>query len=282
MALTLAYTLGASLLVALTLVPAMSAGLIKRKPKKESKIIAAVQRAYGRAIQWVLRFKWFVLLGSVVLLVLFAALAAGRGFSMMPDMESTLKNYLASKKTGTMPYLGIVHRLDQPVEGVLVFAKNKRAAAGLTGQITSGSVTKEYLAVTDQKPENVQGHLEDYLKKDGKTNTSAVVTPETDGAKKAVLDYEVLNEVSDERTLTGKRILVRIQLGTGRHHQIRVQMTHAGMPLLGDRKYNPEDSSRLPLGLCSCHLVFRHPVTGKKLEFQVTPKGECFADFPNI
>uniref|UniRef100_UPI003FEE4C16 efflux RND transporter permease subunit n=1 Tax=Eubacterium sp. TaxID=142586 RepID=UPI003FEE4C16 len=87
LALTLAYTLGASLLVALTLVPAMSAGLIKRKPKKESKIIAVVQRAYGRAIQWVLRFKWFVLLGSVVLLVLFAALAAGRGFSMMPDME---------------------------------------------------------------------------------------------------------------------------------------------------------------------------------------------------
>ena len=86
LALTLAYTLGASLLVALTLVPAMSAGLIKRKPKKESKIIAAVQRAYGRAIQWVLRFKWLVLAGSVVLLVLFAALAAGRGFSMMPDM----------------------------------------------------------------------------------------------------------------------------------------------------------------------------------------------------
>lgn len=130
----------------------------------------------------------------------------------MPDMESTLKNYLASKKTGTMPYLGIVHRLDQPVEGVLVFAKNKRAAAGLTGQITSGSVTKEYLAVTDQKPENVQGHLEDYLKKDGKTNTSAVVTSKTDRAKKAVLDYKVLNEVSDERTSTGKRILVRIQL----------------------------------------------------------------------
>ena len=198
------------------------------------------------------------------------------------DMESLLKNYIAQKNPGKMPYLGIIHRLDQPVEGVLVFAKNKRAAAGLTGQITSGSVTKEYLAVTDQKPEKVQGHLEDYLKKDGKTNTSAVVTSKTDRAKKAVLDYEVLNEVSDERTSTGKRILVRIQLGTGRHHQIRVQMAHAGMSLLGDRKYNPEDSSGLPLGLCSCHLVFRHPVTGKKLEFQVTPKGECFADFPNI
>lgn len=200
----------------------------------------------------------------------------------MPDMESTLKNYLVAKNPGKMPYLGVVHRLDQPVEGVIVFAKNKKAAAGLTGQITSGSVTKEYLAVTAQKVEKVQGHLEDYLKKNGKTNTSAVVTPETDGAKKAVLDYEVLNEVSDERTLTGKRILVRIQLGTGRHHQIRVQMAHAGMSLLGDRKYNPEDSSGLPLGLCSCHLVFRHPVTGKKLEFQVTPKGECFAGFPNI
>lgn len=200
----------------------------------------------------------------------------------MPDMESTLKNYLVAKNPGKMPYLGVVHRLDQPVEGVLVFAKNKKAAAGLTSQITSGSVTKEYLAVTAQKVEKVQGHLEDYLKKDGKTNTSAVVTPETDGAKKAVLDYEVLNEVSDERTLTGKRILVRIQLGTGRHHQIRVQMAHAGMSLLGDRKYNPEDFSGLPLGLCSCHLVFRHPVTGKKLEFQVTPKGECFAGFPNI
>ena len=200
----------------------------------------------------------------------------------MADMESSLKNHLALKTPGKMPYLGIIHRLDQPVEGVLVFAKTPKAAAELNRQITSKTVTKEYLAVTAQLPEEKQGHLEDYLKKNGKTNTSAVVTPETDGAKKAVLDYEVLNEVSDERTLTGKRILVRIQLGTGRHHQIRVQMAHAGMSLLGDRKYNPEDSSGLPLGLCSCHLVFRHPVTGKKLEFQVTPKGECFAGFPNI
>lgn len=202
----------------------------------------------------------------------------------MPDMESTLKNYLVAKNPGKMPYLGVVHRLDQPVEGVLVFAKNKKAAAGLTGQITSGSVTKEYLAVTAQKVEKVQGHLEDYLKKDGKTNTSAVVTPETDGAKKAVLGYEVLNEVSDERTLTlVKEFWSGYSWEQACHHQIRdTMMAHAGMSLLGDRKYNPEDSSGLPLGLCSCHLVFRHPVTGKKLEFQVTPKGECFAGFPNI
>ena len=197
----------------------------------------------------------------------------------IPDMESTLKNYLVAKNPGKMPYLGVVHRLDQPVEGVLVFAKNKRAAAGLTGQITSGSVTKEYLAVTAQKVEKVQGHLEDYLKKDGKTNTSAVVTPETDGAKKAVLDYEVLNEVSDERISTGKRILVRIQLGTGRHHQIRVQMAHAGMPLLGDRKYNPSGEKGTSLGLCSSCLEFKHPRTGKMMKFETEPQGSAFLDF---
>lgn len=198
------------------------------------------------------------------------------------DMESSLKNYLAVKNPGKMPYLGIIHRLDQPVEGVLVFAKTQKAAAGLTMQITAGSVVKEYLAVTSEMQEKQKGHLEDFVKKDGKTNMSSVVPASTNGAKKAILDYEVLEELADERIATGKRVLVKIQLGTGRHHQIRVQMAHAGMPLLGDRKYNAEDTSRLPLGLCSCHLVFRHPLTGKKMEFQVTPKGESFAGFPNL
>lgn len=198
------------------------------------------------------------------------------------DMESMLINYLAAETPGKMPYLGIIHRLDQPVEGVLVFAKNKKAAAGLTKQITSGSVTKEYLAITDRMPEKQKDRLEDFLKKDSRSNTSSVVAVEVQGAKKAVLDYEVIGELEDERTSTGKRVLVKIHLGTGRHHQIRVQMAHAGMPLLGDRKYNSGDLSRLPLGLCSCHLVFRHPTTGKLMEFQVTPKGECFAGFPNL
>ena len=183
--------------------------------------------------------------------------------------------------TETVPYLGVVHRLDQPVEGVLVFAKNKKAAAGLTRQITTGNIVKEYLAVTDRMSEKRQGRLEDYLIKNGRTNTSEVVTSKTSGAKKAVLDYEVIHQISDERTESGKRILIKIHLETGRHHQIRVQMAHAGMPLLGDRKYNPGEISQLPLGLCSCHLIFRHPITGKKMEFQVTPNGESFAGFPN-
>ena len=189
------------------------------------------------------------------------------------DLESELRNY----RNGN--YIGIVQRLDQPVEGVLVFAKTPKAAAELNRQITSKTVTKEYLAVTAQLPEEKQGHLEDYLKKDNRTNSSSVVTPKTPGAKKASLDYSIQEEIKDERTATGKRILVKIILDTGRHHQIRVQMAHKGMPLLGDRKYNAADKSGLPLGLCSCHLAFRHPANGKKMEFKVTPKGETFKGF---
>ena len=197
----------------------------------------------------------------------------------MADMESGLKNYLALKNPGKVPYLGIVHRLDQPVEGVLVFAKTPKAASGLNRQITAKTVTKEYLAVTAQIPDEKQGHLEDWLKKDNRTNSSCVVTPKTPGAKKAILDYSIQEEIKDERTATGKRILIKIILDTGRHHQIRVQMAHKGMPLLGDRKYNAVDESGLPLGLCSCHLVFRHPANGKKMEFEVTPEGEAFKGF---
>ena len=147
---------------------------------------------------------------------------------------------------------------------------------GRRGQCVVYGVDAVFRAVCISRTWIHADHSDDYKRSDQKRP----FVP--DFAKKAVLDYEVLNEVSDERTSTGKRILVRIQLGTGRHHQIRVQMAHAGMPLLGDRKYNPEDSSGLPLGLCSCHLVFLHPITGKKMEFQVTPKGNCFAGFPNI
>ena len=160
-----------------------------------------------------------------------------------------------------------------------MFAKTPKAASGLTRQITAKTVTKEYLAVTAQMSDEKQGHLEDYLKKDSRTNSSSVVTSKTPGAKKAVLDYWVQEEIKDERTETGKRILVKIALDTGRHHQIRVQMAHKGMPLLGDRKYNAKDLSGLPLGLCSCHLAFRHPVTGKKMEFKAAPKGEAFTGF---
>lgn len=233
---------------------------------------------------WNLNIQDCILYEDDVILVCHkpAGIAVQNARMGMADMESSLKNYLAPRNPGKMPYLGIIHRLDQPVEGVLVFAKTPKAAAELNRQITAKTVTKEYLAVTAQIPDEKQGHLEDYLKKDNRTNSSAVVTQKTPGAKKAVLDYCVQEEVVDERTETGKRVLVKIILDTGRHHQIRVQMAHKGMPLLGDRKYNVSDKSGLSLGLCSCHLVFRHPATKKKMEYSVRPQNEAFVGFKTL
>ena len=192
------------------------------------------------------------------------------------DLESMLKNYISTKNPGKMPYLAVVHRLDQPVEGVLVFALNQKAAASLSSQMTGKDASKKNLAVTDQIPENTEGILEDYLKKEPKGNVSSVVSKGTKGAKKARLAYKVLETFQDQRTGTGKRVFVEIHLETGRHHQIRVQMSNAGMPLLGDCKYNPEDHSKFPLGLCAVSLSFRHPGNEKKMEFQITPEGETF------
>ena len=181
LALTLAYTLGASLLVALTLVPAMSAGLIKRKPKKESKIIAAVQRAYGRAIQWVLRFKWLVLAGSVVLLVLFAALAAGRGFSMMPDMESTQMmatltmdngTKLADTKKASNQVVEKIREISD-VESVGAYTGTGSSMSMLTGSGGENTVTmyiilkddrqlsnEEITKLITEKTKNIEGKVE--------------------------------------------------------------------------------------------------------------------------
>ena len=186
------------------------------------------------------------------------------------DMESILKNYLYKKEPGKMPYLGIVHRLDQPVEGIIVFARTPLAAKELSKQIAGGQMEKIYLAVTKGKPEKEVGDLEDFLKKDGRTNMSAVVSEDTPGAKKARLSYQTVAKKAGY-------FLIKIKLDTGRHHQIRVQMAHAGMPLIGDRKYGV--SQEASLGLCACSLTFLYPGTRKKMNFSVKPKGEAFENF---
>lgn len=173
------------------------------------------------------------------------------------DLESALKNYLAAKNNNDrkMPYLAVIHRLDQPVRGVLVFAKTPLAAKNLNAQVTNHSIGKYYLAEVDGVIPKEGDTLEDYLIKDARTNTSKVVKADAPNSKKAVLHYKK----KDEHT-------VEIELVTGRHHQIRVQLSHAGMPLKGDTKYNPR---ALPgrLGLCAYRLVFKHPKTGKEMEF---------------
>lgn len=216
------------------------------------------------------------------------------------DMVSLLNNHLS----GTGDSCLVVHRLDQPVEGVMVFAKNKEAAANLSRQITQGSMKKIYHAVCCRigqseaagRKDSGQGrpgskdclnqseppwepdtgityHLTDYLVRDGRTNTSRVCKKEDRNAKFSELYYKIL----DKKELEGRRyFLAEIELKTGRHHQIRVQMAQAGMPLYGDRKYNPawqeylicqdEIKGCVP-ALCAVSLTFRHPNTGRPMKF---------------
>lgn len=188
-----------------------------------------------------------------------------------PDMVSLLKNDLHSRqaKSGE-PYLALIHRLDQPVEGLLVFAKTPVAAKALSRQLQTSVFGKHYLAVLSAVPEQKEADLEDYLVKDGRTNTSRVCGPDVPGAKHARLHYQVLR-IRDSLALT------KIILDTGRHHQIRVQMAHIGCPIAGDTKYTPAPPGQPrpisgPLRLYAVGLSFCHPVTGEQLSFSHTPK----------
>lgn len=187
------------------------------------------------------------------------------------DMESLLKNYLY-KKEKKMPYLAVIHRLDQPVEGILVFAKTPFAAKELNKGLQGAGFGKYYKAVLCGEPKEKKATLEDYLVKDGKTNTSRVATKDEKEAKKAVLSYEVLKQKAD-------KTLVQVKLETGRHHQIRVQMANMGCPIWGDTKYNTSenvDKSWKNIALCAYHLEFVHPKTKKKMVFEIEPEGEGF------
>lgn len=188
------------------------------------------------------------------------------------DMVSELRNY--KNKNNEDTYIGVVHRLDQPVEGVMVFAKNKFAAAELSKQMADNMTDKYYLAVICGKPAQNSAAIVDYLLKESKTNTSKVVSGQTKGAKRSELCYNVIDEC-------GELCLVEIKLLTGRHHQIRVQMSNLGYPLWGDIKYNPdfqEARGVLP-ALCAYRLKFKHPKTKEYMEFKIEPNNEIFKRF---
>lgn len=204
-----------------------------------------------------------------------------------PDMVSELKNYLAgqqskqknnqmnnSKKAAT-PYLGIIHRLDQPVEGLLVFAKTQAVAGKLTAQLAGGTLNKQYYALVCGKPTEEAGELVDYLSKEG--NLAKVANAQDKDAKKAVLQYKVLS--SKELEIGEIITLLDIHIDTGRFHQIRAQLANAGWPILGDSKYGSEQSVEVSkklkirnVALYAYRLELKHPVTGEKLEFIVKPE----------
>lgn len=182
------------------------------------------------------------------------------------DMLTLLKEDLKVRynKPGNV-YLGLVHRLDRPVGGVMAFAKTSKGASRLSEQIKKGEFTRSYLAIVHGHPKKPQGTLIHYLLKDQKTNTVAAVNKKTPGAQEAILDYEVLGSQD-------KLSVVKVNLRTGRPHQIRVQFSTYGHPLFGDQRYGRRHNRPgQPIGLWAYEISFLHPISKERMSFQSIP-----------
>ena len=183
------------------------------------------------------------------------------------DMLTLIKKYIKEKynKPGNV-YLGLVHRLDRPVGGVMVFAKTSKASARLSEQVRDKIFKKKYLAVVDGKFEPTAGTLEDYLYKDERNNISKVVNKDKKNAKFAKLDYETL-AYNELKNLS----LIKVNLHTGRHHQIRVQLAHADHSIFGDQKYGTRGQGK-QIALWAYELSILHPITKEEMTFKCLPE----------
>ncbi|MDD2972362.1 MAG: RluA family pseudouridine synthase [Lachnospiraceae bacterium] len=217
------------------------------------------------------------------------------------DLLSLCKNELARRaakdgrgdKSDVEPYVALINRLDQPVEGIVLLAKNEGAARVLSEQIQKNQMKKSYYAAIFGKPITSEGVLVDYLQKDSKSNLSHIVSiPEGQkvpkNVKRSELSYKCIKTVDNSLEIGMECVkytisFLDIQLRTGRHHQIRVQMSHAGMPLLGDGKYGSAKSIEISqkihhrnVALCAYQLSFRHPSTREEITFTIEPEGTIF------
>ncbi|MCD7728855.1 MAG: RluA family pseudouridine synthase [Clostridia bacterium] len=181
------------------------------------------------------------------------------------NLLDCLKRYIKEKyqKPGNV-YLGLVHRLDRPTGGVMVFAKTSKAAARLAEQMKGGGFEKRYYAVLCSVPSRKKAVLENYLRKNSINNTVYVCTQTEEGAKFASLEYDIKDE-------HGGLALAEIKLHTGRTHQIRVQMASINAPVYGDMRYGGANAVKGKLALWAYSLSFFHPVTGEKLRFMAEP-----------
>lgn len=183
------------------------------------------------------------------------------------DMLTIVKQYIKEKynKPGEV-YLGLIHRLDRPVGGVMVFAKTSKAASRLSEQVRNKVFKKKYLTIVDGEMEKEKDTLEDYLLKNEKNNLSKVVNEKTKNAKQAKLDYEVLT-YNDEISLS----VLKIDLHTGRHHQIRVQLSSRGHSIYGDQKYGTRGRGK-QIALWAYSLTIVHPITKEEMTFISIPE----------
>ncbi len=180
------------------------------------------------------------------------------------NLLDMIKRYL--KETYSKPgnaYAGLIHRLDRPTGGVMVYAKTSKAAARLSEQMSSGDFEKRYMAVLVGSPRQKSGNLRDWIRKNSINNMVYVCTQGEEGAKLASLDYDIVDE---KEGLS----LAEIKLNTGRTHQIRVQMAYQGCPVYGDARYGQGIKGK-KLGLWAYSLRFSHPVTKERVRFMAEP-----------
>lgn len=183
------------------------------------------------------------------------------------DLLTIVKQYIKEKyqKPGNV-YLGLVHRLDRPVGGVMVFAKTSKAAARLSNQVREKQFEKTYLTIVNGKMEEEKETLQDYLLKDERNNKSKVVPEGTKNSKLAILDYEVL-KYDKELNLS----VLKIHLHTGRHHQIRVQLSSRDHSIYGDQKYGGRGHGK-QITLWAYELKLFHPITNEEMVFNSIPE----------
>lgn len=176
-------------------------------------------------------------------------------------LSETVAAYLKDKysKPGNV-FVGVPHRLDRPVSGVVVLAKTSKALSRLNDMFRAGSVDKRYLAIVKNKPEEPQGRLENWLVRNEKQNRSYAYDKEVPGSKKAVLNYKLVASSVNYN-------LLEVELLTGRHHQIRCQLARMGCPIKGDLKYGAERSNPDgSISLHAFHVTFEHPVSHEMID----------------